>query len=46
MKTFYDLCNRDCASEREARQLTADLLFDRLKVESELYYTRSREAVS
>jgi len=46
MKAFYDLCNRDCASEREARQLTADLLFDRLKVESELYYTRSPEAVS
>ncbi len=46
MKVFFDLCDRDCATEREARQLTADLLFDRLKVESELYYARSLETVS
>jgi hypothetical protein len=46
MKTFFDLCDRDCATEREARQLTADLLFDRLKIESELYYARSLETVS
>jgi hypothetical protein len=46
MKTFFDLCDRDCATEREARQLTADLLFDRLKVESELYYARSPELVA
>jgi hypothetical protein len=46
MKTFFDLCDRDCATERDARQLTADLLFDRLKVESELYYARSLEVVA
>lgn len=45
MKDFFDLCDRDCATEREARQLTADLLFDRLKVESELHYARSPEVV-
>jgi hypothetical protein len=34
MKVFFDLCDRE---------LVADLLFDRLKVESELYYARSAE---
>ena len=43
MKAFFDLCDRECATEREFRQLVADLLFDRLKVESELYYARSAE---
>jgi hypothetical protein len=43
MKLFFELCDRDCASEREMRQLVADLLFDRLKVESELYYARNLE---
>jgi hypothetical protein len=43
MKAFFDLCDRDCATDREFRQLVADLLFDRLKVESELYYARSVE---
>jgi len=45
MQSFFDLCDRDCATERETRQLIADLLFDRLKVESELYYARSLEVV-
>jgi hypothetical protein len=40
MKRFFELCDRECASEHEFRQLVADLLFDRLKVESELYYAR------
>jgi hypothetical protein len=44
MKGFFDLCDRECASEREFRQLVADLLFDRLKVESELYYARMADA--
>lgn len=43
MKVFFELCDRECATEREFRQLVADLLFDRLKVESELYYARSAE---
>ena len=43
MKAFFDLCDRECTNEREFRQLVADLLFDRLKVESELYYARSSE---
>jgi hypothetical protein len=43
MKAFFELCDRECATEREFRQLVADLLFDRLKVESELYYARSNE---
>ena len=43
MKAFFELCDRECATERELRQLVADLLFDRLKVESELYYARSAE---
>ena len=41
MKAFFELCDRECATERELRQLVADLLFDRLKVESVLYYARS-----
>lgn len=46
MKPFFELCNRECGSERELRQLVADLLFDRLKMESELHYSRSLEPVS
>jgi len=46
MKAFFELCNRDCATERELRQLVADLMFDRLKLESELHYARSPEPVS
>jgi hypothetical protein len=45
MKIFVDLCNQDCASEREVRQYVADLLLDRLKVESELYDARSPEMI-
>lgn len=43
MRGFFELCDRECATDAELRQLVADLLFDRLKVESELYYARSAE---
>jgi len=43
MKGFFEVCDRDCATDRELRQLVADLLYDRLKVESELYYARAAE---
>lgn len=43
MKTRFDLCSRDCACEREARQLTADLPMDRSKLDTELYVARSPE---
>lgn len=46
MKPFFQLCDRGCSTETELRGFVADLLFDRLKVESELYYARSLEPVS
>ncbi|HTT66912.1 MAG TPA: hypothetical protein VMF70_02680 [Gemmatimonadales bacterium] len=46
MKPFFRLCDRECTSDDELRGFIADLLFDRLKVESELYYARSLESVS
>jgi hypothetical protein len=46
MKSFFQLCDRDCATDGELRQLVADLLFDRLKMEAELYYARSLEPVA
>jgi hypothetical protein len=46
MKPFFQLCDRQCSSDAELRGFVADLLFDRLKVESELYYARSLESVS
>lgn len=45
VKFFFDLRDRDCASEREARQLTADLLLDRSAVEFDAYDARSPEVV-
>jgi len=45
MRPFHDLCRRECGSEAELGQLIADLLFDRLKVESELYYARTLEPI-
>lgn len=46
LKPFFELCDRECATEDERRQFVADLLFDRLKVESELYYARSLEPIA
>ena len=46
LKPFFDLCDRECATEEERRRFVADLLFDRLKVESELFYARSLEPVA
>ncbi|HXY68276.1 MAG TPA: hypothetical protein VEH62_02430 [Gemmatimonadales bacterium] len=45
MKPFFTLCDRECVTDDELRAFVADLLFDRLKVESELYYARSLESV-
>jgi len=45
MKPFYELCQRECGDEAKLRQLVADLLFDRLKVESDLYYARTLEPI-
>ena len=45
MKPFHELCQRECGGDSELRQLIADLLFDRLKVESELYYARTLEPI-
>jgi len=46
MKTFFDLCDRECTTDAQFRRLVADLLFDRLKVESELHYARSLEPIA
>lgn len=43
MKAFFELCDRDCATELEFRQLVGELLLDRLKVEAELHYARNAE---
>ena len=45
-KTCFRFCYRDCAFEREARPLTADLPMDRSKLDSELYVARSPEVFS